>query len=210
MYAASAATPRSGLGGAATFGPPPSSSAMTPAQLELSAQAPWTKTMVGELCAVGVDGAMATPRLEATTDERDRYAAPARAAPAPATRPSAERRDRCLPRTPGDVASGYSFMAFPFLQVWLRQAHARDLGACGSPCRRCPGPDSRDGGEAVDDPERAHRPSRRDLPSSTSVPAASPSFGTVHRVPQRGLPRTVRMTRLRAGRWEDGTRSIDA
>ncbi|GAP51261.1 Acyl-CoA carboxylase alpha chain [Streptomyces azureus] len=53
-YAASAASPRSGLGGAITGMPWSCSSAMTPIQLAASAKAPWTRTTLGVVEAVMV------------------------------------------------------------------------------------------------------------------------------------------------------------
>jgi hypothetical protein len=47
MYAASPATPRSRFGGAKTVKPRPRRPVATAFQLDASAQAPWTRTMVG-------------------------------------------------------------------------------------------------------------------------------------------------------------------
>src|SRR3954468_10415424 len=47
MYGASTATERSRLGGASTMNPCPWSSDATAFQLDASAQAPWTRTIVG-------------------------------------------------------------------------------------------------------------------------------------------------------------------
>src|SRR5262249_21128127 len=54
MYAVSADSPRSGLGGAPTATPAAWSNEITSAQPEASAKAPWTRTTVGAAPAAGV------------------------------------------------------------------------------------------------------------------------------------------------------------
>src|SRR5919112_4724076 len=108
MYAASWLIPRNGLAGARTLIPAACRVGMTPAQFEASANAPCTSTTVrGPLAAVGVASVMLLPSCVVTTNDRPGDEAPratsghiprpaaatAAAAPAPASLPTADRRD---------------------------------------------------------------------------------------------------------------------
>src|SRR5215203_3361711 len=123
MYAASWSMPRKGLAGARTATSAACRVGITPAQLEASAKAPCTSTTVrGPLAAVGVASVMIVPSCVVATDDRVRGSAacaepvdlprciPAMtaAAPEPASRPMAERRDS---RPSGMAADTVRFIA---------------------------------------------------------------------------------------------------
>src|SRR5215217_2267337 len=115
--------PRNGLAGARTSTPAACRMGITPAQFEASAKAPCTSTTVrGAAPAVGVASVMVDPSGEVMMDGRTydgapcavprdipRPAAVTRAAPAPASRLTAERRDR---RPSGVAADRVRFIGF--------------------------------------------------------------------------------------------------
>src|SRR5215207_3961161 len=107
MYAASWVMPRKGLAGARTSTPAACTVGIAPAQFEASAKAPCTSTTVrGAASAAGVASVMVFPSWVVMMDGRTRDGAPyavpwdiprpaaaTTAAPAPASRPTVERRD---------------------------------------------------------------------------------------------------------------------
>src|SRR3954471_9291040 len=140
--------PRKGLGGARTLTPAACRVGINPAQFEASAKAPCTSTTVRELAsAVGVASVMLIPSCVVTTDDpvsdvaacvssRDTPspdAAMATAAPAPASRPTAERRDS---RPSGMAADTVRFIEF--LLPAKRYRHGRGSEGMRRSCARLP------------------------------------------------------------------------